>query len=81
MLVLGHRGMLLAQTEKSMTQQETHSLDFWKLNTHRFRVFLEATCLKRDVTGQLSLKRNHDYYYQVLGDMAYIGIEECEFFV
>ncbi|XP_053402818.1 uncharacterized protein LOC128558057 [Mercenaria mercenaria] len=42
---------------------------------------LEAACLKKDVTGQLALNRNHDYYYQVLAQLACTGLEWCDFFV
>ena len=42
---------------------------------------LEATCLVKGVDGTLKLKRNHDYYYQVLTQLAVTGLEWCDFFV
>lgn len=42
---------------------------------------LEAKYLLKDETGQLKLKRNHSYYYQVLTQMAVTGLEWCDFFV
>ena len=37
--------------------------------------------LKKNATGQLKLKRNHSYYYQVLTQLAVTGLEWCDFFV
>ncbi|XP_045178965.2 uncharacterized protein LOC123538734 [Mercenaria mercenaria] len=42
---------------------------------------LEASCLKRNTDGKLKLKRNHDYYYQVLTQLAVVGLEWCDLFV
>ena len=42
---------------------------------------LEATCLVKGGDGTLKLKRTHDYYYQVLTQLAVTGLEWCDFFV
>ena len=42
--------------------------------------FSEAKCLKV-VNGTRSLKRNHAYYYQVMGQMALTGYDWCDFMV
>ena len=35
----------------------------------------------KDETGRLNLKRNHNYYYQVLAQLAVSGLDWCDFFV
>ena len=42
---------------------------------------LEAKYLVKTATGQLELKRNHPYYYQVLMQLAVTGLQWCDFFV
>ena len=42
---------------------------------------LECPYLIRDEEGQLKLKRNHNYYYQVLTQLAVSGLEWCDLFV
>lgn len=42
---------------------------------------LEAKYLVKTATGQLELKRNHPYYYQVLTQLAVTDLEWCDFFV
>ena len=42
---------------------------------------LEAKYLKNTATGPLELKRNHQYYYQVLMQLAVTGLQWCDFFV
>jgi len=40
-----------------------------------------AFCLRVDTAGTYSLKRNHDYYYQVVGQLALSGAKYCDFIV
>ncbi len=40
-----------------------------------------ADCLKKSANNELSLKRRHNYYYQVLTQLAVTGLEWCDFFV
>ena len=42
---------------------------------------LEVPYLVRDETGTMKLKRNHNYYYQVLAHLAVTGLDWCDFFV
>ena len=42
---------------------------------------LETTYLAKDETGSLKLKRNHNYYFQVLAQLAVTGLDWCDFFV
>lgn len=63
-------------------------------NPHRFPQFglLEIKCpqvtsvqeckyLVKNADGTLKLKRNHNYYYQVLTQLAVTGLEWCDLFV
>ena len=38
-------------------------------------------CLELDSSNQPKLKRNHDYYYQILGQLGISGGEYCDFVV
>lgn len=42
---------------------------------------LQDTCFCRVVNGQITLKREHNYYFQVQGQMAVTGRKWCDFFV
>lgn len=42
---------------------------------------LECPYLSKDEAGNLKLKRNHNYYYQVLTQLAVTGLDWCDFFV
>ena len=42
---------------------------------------IECKYLMKDGTGQLKLKRNHNYYYQILTQLAVSGLEWCDLFV
>ena len=39
-----------------------------------------ADWIQQDQAGQLSLKQNHNYFYQVLAQMAVTGLPWCDFF-
>jgi len=38
-------------------------------------------CFSVDGTGTYSLKQTHDYYYQVVGQLALSGAKFCDFIV
>ena len=38
-------------------------------------------CLKHNFNGQLKLKRNHEYFFQIQGQMMVSGATFCEFVV
>ena len=38
-------------------------------------------CLEQDEVGRLQLKRNHNYFYQILCQLAVTGMPWCDFFV
>ena len=42
---------------------------------------LEVPYLSKDETGTMKLKRNHNYYYQVLAQLAVTGLDWCDLFV
>ena len=42
---------------------------------------LECPYLTKNVTGSLTLNRNHAYYYQVLAQLAVTGLEWCDLFI
>ena len=42
---------------------------------------LECQYLVKDASGSLKLKKNHNYYYQILTQLAVSGLEGCDFFV
>ena len=42
---------------------------------------LEVPYLAKDETGTMKLKRNHNYFYQVLTQLAVTGLDWCDLFV
>lgn len=42
---------------------------------------LEAQYLKKDQMGALKLNRNHQYYFQILAQLAVTGLQWCDLFV
>ncbi len=38
-------------------------------------------CLSKDAAGNLFLKRNNNYYYQVMTQIAVAGVQWCDFFI
>lgn len=39
---------------------------------------LDVKYLKKDDTGVLNIKRNHNYYYQILTQLAVTGLKWCD---
>jgi hypothetical protein len=38
-------------------------------------------CLKKDADGQMKFKRNDNYFYQIMTQMAVTGLKWCDFYV
>ena len=41
----------------------------------------EVKCLKKDADGQMKLKRNDNYFYKIVTQMAVTGLKWCDFYV
>ena len=66
---------------KVYNPERNQSFGLLEIKCPQVSSILECPYLIRDEEGQLKLKRNHNYYYQVLTQLAVSGLEWCDLFV